>query len=101
MKKGNFLTGKNLGGDSAAPTPDAIREMNRQITGKTVDAPAEIIAPPPAPEKTIELPERKVRITIDIPEKLHEALKFYTFRNKTTMKDLFLNHVAGLVAGEK
>ena len=96
MKKGSFLTGKNLGGDTA-PTADAIRELNRQLTGKAAEpVPVEAQQPP-----VVALPEapreRKVRITIDIPESLHEALKIYTFRNRTTMKDLFLEYVAGLV----
>lgn len=99
MKKGSFLSGKNLGGDTA-PTADAIRELNRQLTGRTAEpSPAEPPSLPPVAEPATPetVRERKVRITIDIPESLHEALKIYTFRNRTTMKDLFLEYVAGLV----
>lgn len=110
MKKGSFLSGKNLGGDTA-PTADAIRELNRQLTGKTAEpVPIENPAPPTA-QPTVHpvvqplvqeaVRERKVRITVDIPESLHEALKIYTFRNRTTMKDLFLEYVAELVAESK
>lgn len=99
MKKGSFLSGKNLGGDTT-PTADAIRELNRQLTGRTAEtSPAEPPSLPPVAEPAMPeaVRERKVRITIDIPESLHEALKIYTFRNRTTMKDLFLEYVAGLV----
>lgn len=99
MKKGSFLSGKNLGGDTA-PTADAIRELNRQLTGRAAEpSPPEPLSLPPAAEPAMPetVRERKVRITIDIPESLHEALKIYTFRNRTTMKDLFLEYVAGLV----
>lgn len=109
-KKGSFLSGRNLG-DAPIPTADAIRELNQQLTGKTVEPPSApepepVPLPPSAPEvlaAAVPEPvrERKVRITIDIPEGLHEMLKIYTFRQKTTMKDLFLDYAARLVAGAK
>ncbi len=106
MKKGSFLAGRSLGAANE-PTADAIREMNRALT--EAPTPPTTVAPPisvAAVEKTAAEPtaptkERTVRITVDLPESLHEALKFYTFRRKTTIKDLFVAHVEQLVAGEK
>jgi hypothetical protein len=76
------------------PVETVVEQAVSNIHPPSVSQP---VAPPPpaaavvAEPEPVEVRERTLRVTLDIPQGLHAEIRTYTFRKGVTMKEYFLD----------
>lgn len=89
-------TQKTLNTEGVAPEQkiETVKPKNKEKTVKKLEVPQP--KPKRASQKTViaePQPMRLVRVTVDVPEDLHEKLKIKMILSKQTIKDYLLNFI--------
>ncbi len=90
------ITKKNIDTEGVAPLKNIEKEKLETKEKSTKKPETSKSKPKQTPQKTViaePQPMRLVRVTVDVPEDLHEKLKIKMILSKQTIKDYLLNFI--------